>query len=254
MSTPLFRGVGVALVTLFNEDGAVEAKATADLALQLVELGVQAVLVAGSTGESPSLDANERVELITAVREVLPAGVPLLAGTGAQSGYQAARFTKEACDAGVDAVLTIPPNGTVDLMRYFTTVVAASSVPVLAYHFPAFALPGIPVSVLRTLPVDGVKDSSGDVDRLVDTLTTWDKPFYTGSAALLSHVGPLGGTGAMLAIANSQPELAIAAFAGDTAAQRELAPYHLDAKSSFPSAIKAQVGKRFGVSTVTRMG
>ncbi|HYX95028.1 MAG TPA: dihydrodipicolinate synthase family protein, partial [Geodermatophilus sp.] len=65
---PLFTGVGVALVTLFRDDGALDAPATADLAVQLVGLGVRCVLVAGTTGEAAALTAEERDALVGAVR------------------------------------------------------------------------------------------------------------------------------------------------------------------------------------------
>ncbi|MGH8931518.1 MAG: dihydrodipicolinate synthase family protein, partial [Egibacteraceae bacterium] len=86
----LFAGVGVAIVTLFDERGDLDAPATADLAGQLVEEGARAVVVAGSTGEAATLDLRERVALLTAVREAVPGHVPVLAGTGAPSARQAA--------------------------------------------------------------------------------------------------------------------------------------------------------------------
>jgi 4-hydroxy-tetrahydrodipicolinate synthase len=158
-------------------------------------------------------------------------------------------------DAGADGVLVLPPHGNVDLPRYYDTVVAAAGeTPVLAYHFPTFSSPGISVAALRNLPVVGVKDSSGDPDRLLETLTTWDKPIYTGSAALLALAGPLGAAGAMLALGNVVPELAIRAWGGDVAAQLELTSTHLTAKGGFPRTIKALTAERFGTSPAVRMG
>ncbi len=95
----LFTGVGVALVTLFREDGALDAPATADLAAQLAGLGVRCVLVAGTTGEAAALTADERDALVGAVRAAVPADVPVLAGTGAPTGRQAAELTERACAA-----------------------------------------------------------------------------------------------------------------------------------------------------------
>ncbi|HLH28261.1 MAG TPA: dihydrodipicolinate synthase family protein, partial [Acidimicrobiales bacterium] len=91
MSQPIFRGVGVALVTLFNDDGSLDAPATGALAARLVGLGVRAVIVAGTTGEAASLTPAERVELLAAVRAAIdPArGTPVIAGTGAPSARQA---------------------------------------------------------------------------------------------------------------------------------------------------------------------
>jgi 4-hydroxy-tetrahydrodipicolinate synthase len=86
MAEPLFRGVGVALATLFEDDGEVDVKATADLAANLADVGIRAVVVAGSTGEAAALTAEERVALLTETRRAVPAGVPVIAGTGGPSG------------------------------------------------------------------------------------------------------------------------------------------------------------------------
>jgi 4-hydroxy-tetrahydrodipicolinate synthase len=105
----LFTGVGVALVTLFGDDGALDAKATAEHAATLVELGMRAVVVAGSTGEAATLTEAERTTLLTEVRRALPAGTPVLAGTGAPSIRQAVALTLAAVDHGADAVLALSP-------------------------------------------------------------------------------------------------------------------------------------------------
>jgi 4-hydroxy-tetrahydrodipicolinate synthase len=107
--------------------------------------------------------------------------------------------------------------------------------------------------VLADLPVDGAKDSSGDAQRLLETLTTWDRPLYTGSSALLALAGPAGCAGAILSLANADPERCIAAFNGDAAAQRALMPSHLEAQGQFPRGIKGLTARRFGTSAVARM-
>src|SRR3954463_13986179 len=106
---PLFTGVGVALVTLFDDDGRLDTAATADLAVQLTGLGMRSVLVAGTTGEAMSLSADERSALISAVRGAIPADGPVLAGTGAPTGAQAADLTTRAFAAGGDPALVLSP-------------------------------------------------------------------------------------------------------------------------------------------------
>src|SRR6266498_3882284 len=93
MDEPIFSGVGVALATFFDEDAEIDARATADHASTLVELGLRAVVVAGSTGEAASLAPEERVALLEAVRAAVPARIPVLQGTGAPS--RAAEHTSE---------------------------------------------------------------------------------------------------------------------------------------------------------------
>ena len=255
MTSPLFTGVGVALVTLFSDDGSLDAAATAAHAARLVELGVQAVVVAGSTGEAAALDSGERLALLAAVREAVPAGVPLIAGTGAPSARQAVALTAAAADHGADGVLAASPPFAADPRPYYDAVAkAAGSVPVLAYHWPAVSPPGIDLAMLADLPVAGLKDSTGDAERLLAELGAWTGPVYVGSSSLLAMAGLVGAAGAILALANAEPEACAAAFAGDGGAQRRLAPAHFAASGAFPRGIKELTAKRFGTSSTARMG
>jgi 4-hydroxy-tetrahydrodipicolinate synthase len=254
---PLFRGVGVALVTLFDANGELDAPATAELAARLVGLGVRAVLVAGTTGEAAALDLDERNRLLAAVRGAVPrtSGVPVIAGTGAASTRQAVLFTEAARDGGADAALALSPPRSQAIGPYYDAVAkAAAAMPVLGYHFPAASAPGIPVEALASLPVRGLKDSSGDAERLLYTLASWDRPVYVGSPALITLAGALGCAGMILAIANAEPEACVAAFAGDAAAQLDLVGALKAAGERFPAGVKELVTARFGCSAVARMG
>jgi 4-hydroxy-tetrahydrodipicolinate synthase len=216
----LFSGVGVALVTAFGADGAIDPGSTAKLAADLAGRGVRAVLVCGTTGEAATLSSAERTALIEAVRAALPGAVPVIAGTGAPSTGQVTTLTSAAVAAGADAVLTFAPAGRPGpgardaLAGYFLAVRdAADGRPVLAYHNPFMSCADIPVDTLGTLPVSGVKDSSGSPDRLLDELENYAGDTYVGSSAL--------------ALANVAPERCVRAFAGNTTAQRDLARQHL---------------------------
>jgi 4-hydroxy-tetrahydrodipicolinate synthase len=255
MPEQVFTGVGVALATLFDDDGEVDAKATAGLAATLVDLGVRGVVVAGSTGEAAALTAGERVALLTETRRAVPSGVPVIAGTGGASARQAAALTRDAREAGADAVLALCPPRNNDPRPYYDAVAeAAGGLPALAYHFPQTAPPGIPVEALPDLPVQGMKDSSGDPERLLSELEVFDRPVYVGAAMLVLMAGSLGIAGAILAVANADPEHAIAAFAGDPAAQRALLAAHRRVKARFPFGLKDAVADRFGTSRATRLG
>ena len=126
MTAPLFTGVAVALVTLFDEDGGLDAKATAEHAATLVELGMRAVVVAGSTGEAAALEPEERAALLVEVRRAVPSGIPVLVGTGAPSRRQAAALTSTAVDLGADGVLVLSPPGAADLRRYYQAAATAA--------------------------------------------------------------------------------------------------------------------------------
>ncbi len=254
MADPVFTGVGVALVTLFDDDGGVDLGATAELARDLAAAGMRAIVIAGSTGEAATLDGPERVALVKVVREAIPADVPIVVGTGAPSARQAAHLTAEVVAGGADAVLVLSPPLAADPVPYYRDVVAAAgSVPVLGYHFPLMSAPGIDVDALARLTdvgIVGLKDSSGDPARLVRTLEAFDGDLYVGSPWLLSAAGPLGATGAILAVANVEPELSIAAFDGDVAAQRQLAA--TAQRASGPAGVKAVLAERTGRSSRTR--
>lgn len=257
----VFTGVGVALVTLFDDRGELDAEATAAHATRLVEAGVRAVVVAGSTGEAPALEPPERVQLIAAVREALDEAdgtggtVPVIAGTGAPDTRAAVRLTRDAVDAGADVVLALSPLRVADPRPYYRAVAeAADGVPVLGYHFPTMSAPGIAVDALPDLAIDGLKDSSGDPERLLRELEVLDRPVYVGSSALVLTAGALGCAGAILALANLAPEACVAAFEGDADVQRGLIGAHMTAKTDFPHGLKAALAGRYGTPVKARMG
>ena len=110
---------------------------------------------------------------------------------------------------GADAVLVLSPPGPLDVRRYYEAVAkAATGTPVLAYHYPKVSPPGIAVRQLADLPVAGVKDSSGDAERLLYEIHEYEGPIYTGSSVLLSYAGPLGCAGAILSRPTSSPSAA----------------------------------------------
>jgi 4-hydroxy-tetrahydrodipicolinate synthase len=246
-------GVGVALVTIFADDGSADVTATAALAADLTGRGVRGVLACGTTGEAATLTDAERSSVIAAVRAAVPAGIPVLAGTGAQSAQRAAELAAAACGAGADAVLAWPPPGSADLPGYYAAIRAeAGDRPVLAYHIPWISAPGVPVNALADLPISGVKDSSGSADRLLDEIAHYDGATYVGSSALLALAGPMGAAGAILALANVEPERCCRAFAGDAAAQLELAGRHLAVRAGGPAVLKKILAAERGTSAAVR--
>jgi 4-hydroxy-tetrahydrodipicolinate synthase len=249
----LFTGVGVALVTLLDSGGRVDTASTAGLASDLVGRGMRSVLVCGTTGEAATLTDTERVELIESVSAAVGGSVPVIAGTGATTVDRAVALTTAAAGAGADAVLAWPPPGSEDLAGYFGAVAgAAGGLPVLAYHIPWVSAPGIPVSALGGLPVVGQKDSSGDPNRLLDEVVHYPGATYVGSSALLALAGPVGATGAILAVANAEPELSCRAFAGDAAAQRELTETHLAVRDGGPPVLKRILAERHNTVALSR--
>ncbi len=257
VAEPVWRGVGVALLTLFADGGddppRVDVAATAAHAARLAALGVRGVLVAGTTGEADALDDDERVELISAVKQACP-GVPVMVGASGSWIGEAVTRTAAAGKAGADAVLVAPPRRCSDPVEWFAAIAqAAGPMPVVAYHFPGVARGEVPVDVLARLPVAGIKDSSGDPERLLAELENWNGVVFVGSTVLVGSAGALGAAGAILAVANAAPEDCIAAWDGDWSAQRRLLPAHQSARTRFPLGLKQLVADRFGTSTLSRI-
>ena len=254
MSFPLWRGVAVALVTLFDARREVDAAATAAHAATLVDIGVRAVVVGGSTGESEALTDAELADLVAAVRAACPA-VPVLAGASGPWVRPAAARAATVVKAGADAVLVAPPRRATDLAAFYGDVAqAVAPAAVLAYHYPGTAGGEVPVGALPDLPVHGLKDSTGDAERLLAELAAWQRPTYVGSSALVAYAGQLGAAGAILAAANVAPEDCVPAFGGDAAAQHRLLGPHLAIRGRFPHGLKAAVAQRFGTPVHARLG
>jgi 4-hydroxy-tetrahydrodipicolinate synthase len=250
---PRFTGVGVALVTLFDADGEVDAAATARHAAHLVDKGVRGLLVAGSTGEAAALEADERSRLLVAVRDAVGGRVPVLAGTGAPSARQAVDLSRRAAADGADALLALSPPATDDPRPYYEAITRAVDLPVLAYHYPARSAPGIPVDLLCDLPVVGIKDSTGDPARLAVEIDEKGAGVYTGSAALALQAAAMGATGAILALANVDPDGCIRAWDGDGGCQRDLVNGHRVGALSGVAGLKRVLHGLYGTSVTTRL-
>jgi 4-hydroxy-tetrahydrodipicolinate synthase len=268
MESRFFTGVGVALVTIFDSAGAVDAAATAALAADLAGRGMRAILAAGTTGEAGTLAPDERTALIRAIRDAVQPDVPVLAGTGAATTEDAVGLTKAAVVAGADAVLAFPPPApgvdpaaenarsySASLTDHYGAIgAAADGRPVFAYHVPWISAPGVPVADLPALPIAGIKDSSGSADRLLDELAHYQGATYVGSSALLALAGPMGGAGAILALANVEPERCCRAFTGDASVQRDLADVHLEVRDGGPAALKRMLSRDAGYCDRSRVG
>ena len=251
--TDIFTGVGAALVTLFTDSGEVDVDATTAHAVRLVNEGIASVVVGGSTGEAAALTSAERANLVRSIKGAV--SVPVISGTGAASGPQAAAQTRDSIAAGADAVLVLSPHRVANPKAYYDTVAKElGDVPMLAYHFPLMTQPGLPLDGLADLPIVGLKDSSGDPRRLLATMDVFDGSIYSGSAPLTLYCAALGLPGMILGIANAAPADAVAAWGGDVAAQRRIAALDTKASGEFPAGIKAATAAANGTSTVARLG
>lgn len=236
--SPLPSGVGVALVTFFDDDGIPDVATTVARARACVERGVSSVLVAGTTGEAWRLTPGHRIALAAALSDALPE-IPIVVGTGDPSASRALATTTEVAEAAIaDALLVLSAGDLAPFDFYAAVRRAAPGVPVLAYHNPAVSAPGIETSKVPDLPVEGIKDSSGSTNRLAE-LVERGVAVYVGSPTMLALAGACGARGALLALANVFPSQCIAAWNGDMTAQRRLWAVHQRVGEDVPGFLRS---------------
>jgi 4-hydroxy-2-oxoglutarate aldolase len=179
------------------------------------------VLVLGSNGEGPMLDAEESYRAAAAVRECVPAGKTLIVGAGEESTHATIAAVRRAARAGADVVLVRTPayfktQMTADVFaRHYIAVADASPVPVLPYNVPGLTGVKLPAEVVAQLSahpnIPGVKDSSADLVQIGDlvALTPGDFQVLVGSAPTLYASLCVGAIGGIVAAACVIPELCV---------------------------------------------
>ncbi len=173
-----FGAVVTAMVTPFREDHSLDLDNAQKLADHLLEHGSDALVIAGSTGESPTLTHKEKVELFRAIVEVAKGKGNVVCGTGTYSTAETVELSREAEEAGADGLLLVTPYYNKPpqrgLLEHFTRVASAVQVPIVAYNIPGRT--GIRIehdTLLQMAEVPnivGVKDSTGDfqaISRLI---------------------------------------------------------------------------------------
>ncbi len=164
-----------AMVTPFNEDGSVNIDEACRLAQWLVERGNDGLVVAGSTGEGQTLDSNERNDLVRAVKRAVGGRACVIANTGTNDTRSSVQQTREAHEAGADAILAVVPyynkptqSG---MLKHFGAIAQATPLPVVVYNIPGRSVANmLPETLLelarRHATIAGVKESSGDLRQI----------------------------------------------------------------------------------------
>ena len=217
---PLFIGCATALVTPFR-NGALDKPAFLRLLHRQIESGVDALVVAGTTGESPTLTDSEKKWLFTAaVKEAANAARPsppkVIAGTGSNNTRRAAELSRMAADCGCDGLLVVTPYynkaSEEGLISHYEAVAHATSLPLIAYHVPARTGCKMSPNACRKLAeiptVAGLKDATGDLSftARVAALCGESLPLYSGNDDLTLTVLSLGGHGVISVVSNLCPE------------------------------------------------
>jgi 4-hydroxy-tetrahydrodipicolinate synthase len=178
-----------AMVTPFNDKGAVNYEQAKKLALALLDSGSDGVVVAATTGESPTLVREEEARLFTEVKSALGGRGSLIAYTGSNSTAEAVAATKAAEKIGVDACLSVVPyynKPTQEgIYRHFKAIADSTSLPIIMYNIPGRVVIKMTVeTIVRLSQIDnivGVKEASGDMGLVAHTLNNADKNFYIWS-------------------------------------------------------------------------
>ncbi|MDY3225915.1 MAG: 4-hydroxy-tetrahydrodipicolinate synthase [Candidatus Faecousia sp.] len=237
MKKPIFTGVCTALVTPFL-GGNVNYPMMELLLRRQVRAGIPAVVLCGTTGESPTLSDMEKLEMFRRGKAYAGDSCTIIAGTGSNDTQHALYLSKAAEDAGADALLVVSPyynKATPDgLVTHYAAIAGAVHIPVIIYNVPSRTGVDIPISVYQSLSripnIAGVKEASGDITKIARIRAACPEEFavWSGNDDQAAAVMALGGSGVISVLSNILPEqtqaMAQAALDGDfdTAADLQL--------------------------------
>ncbi len=228
MGKPLFTGACTALVTPFLE-GKVNYPMAEQLLRRQLEAGIPAVVIAGTTGESPTLSDDEKIELIGRSKAYAGDACKIIAGTGSNATQHAVELSIAAEKAGADALLIVSPyynKATADgLFAHYLTIAHAVSLPVILYNVPSRTGVDIPVSVYQRLSrvpnIVGVKEASSDITKIARIRHACEPDFtvWSGNDDMIVPTIASGGSGIISVLSNILPEetnaMCRAALSGD---------------------------------------
>jgi len=232
----MITGSIVAIVTPMQADGSLDLPALRGLVDFHVQQGTDAIVVVGTTGESPTVNLAEHCELIRVVVEQAAGRLPVIAGTGANSTAEAIELTRFARQAGATAALSVVPYynkpGQEGLYRHFRAIAEAVDIPVILYNVPGRTVADLGnETALRLAEVPnivGIKDATGNMYRRIELIVRAPAGFavYSGDDASACALMLMGAKGDISVVANVAPrlmhEMCSAAVAGNAAEARAL--------------------------------
>ncbi len=228
MKNPIFTGVCTALVTPFLNDQ-VNYPMLEVLLRRQVDAGIRAVVIAGTTGEAPTLSDSEKMELIHRAKSYVGNACTVIAGTGSNSTEHAVVLSRAAEEAGADAILVVSPyyNKTTPdgLVAHYMAIAQSVSIPMILYNVPSRTGVDIPVTVYRALSsipnILGVKEASNDITKITRILHECPSDFgvWSGNDDQITPAMSLGAKGVISVLSNLCPAetkaMADAALNGD---------------------------------------
>ncbi len=234
MREPVFRGAATALVTPFMPNGEVNYPKLGELLDYQIDQGMDAIVILGTTGESPTLPTDEHIEVIAKAVEMADHRIPVIAGAGSNSTAEAVEQTRRSEEVGADAILSVTPyyNKTSQkgLVAHFTTIAEATSLPIILYNVPSRTglnlAPETLAELSRVPNIVAVKECN--LEQVGPTLRLAEPDFaiYSGEDGLVIPMLSWGGQGVITTTGNVIPrdmhDLCARWFAGDFDGAREL--------------------------------
>lgn len=241
MKTPLFTGACTALVTPFAQ-GKINLTMLQILLQRQMDAGIGAVVLCGTTGESPTLSDEEKIAIFHHGKKFVGSGCTIIAGTGSNDTAHAIALSQAAEETGADGLLVVSPyynKATPEgLVAHYAAIASAVHIPVILYNVPSRTGVDIPVSVYAELAqisnIAGVKEASTDITKITKIKAACPSDFavWSGNDDMTVPIMSMGGLGVISVASNVCPmqmqAMAHAALAGDfdsaAALQLELLP------------------------------
>ena len=240
-ANPVFKGVATALITPLDENG-VDYDRFGKVIDWQIENGINALVIAGTTGEGSTLSDEEHREVLKFAVDRIAGRVPAIAGTGSNDTAYAISLTKYACEIGYDAMLVVTPyynkatqNG---LVKMFTAIADASTKPLVVYNVPSRTGVNIEPATYAKLAqhpmITCVKEANGNISKIVELMAlVGDKlDVYSGNDDQIVPILAMGGSGVISVLSNVMPketvEICDRFFAGDVAGACELQKKYLN--------------------------
>ena len=192
MSAGDFGTIGVAMVTPFAPDGSLDLDKAAELGVHLADKGVDCLVLAGTTGESPTTQPAEKLEVFGAVRDAVGGRVKLVAGVGTYDTAESVEFAQDAQKAGADGLLVVTPYYSkppqAGLLAHFTAVADGTDLPVMVYDIPPRSVVDIADETMLRLAehpnIVAVKDAKGDLTAGAEMIAATGLDYYSGDDGL----------------------------------------------------------------------
>lgn len=215
MKNTVFTGAATAIVTPFYEDGSVDFESFGRLIDFQIASGIDAIVVAGTTGEGSTLSDEEHREVMRYCVERVAHRVPVIAGTGSNDTAYAIDLTLAACEMGADAVLLVTPyyNKATQggLIKSFEAIADASDKPCILYNVPSRTgcnlLPKTVAALAEHPNIVGVKEASGNISQIaaIAALCGDKIDLYSGNDDQIVPIMSLGGKGVISVLSNLLP-------------------------------------------------